>query len=272
MTNSEGPLRCWIRLGSREYELRPGQTVVGRHDGCHITLDDALASRRHALLHLDGEKLTVEDLASVNGVLVNGRRIRRTQRLVDGDELKLGNQLLHVHMGTRARPSRHRVGATTLARLPEAVSASDDELTIVRDEEILNVLAGAGAKALRMGKGEEAEAIQSKSLLTIRDHVKSGRNVDGNAVELAACQGLRLAIATKKRFWLEYSVDLYSSQNRLMRSPVVELMYESVRQVSDFDLGILRSYVSSLSEQQPAMSPAERFLLRRIEGLIASLS
>jgi pSer/pThr/pTyr-binding forkhead associated (FHA) protein len=272
MTDNNGRLRCWIRVGSREYELRPGQTVVGRHDSCHIALDDALASRRHALLHLDAEKLTVEDLGSVNGVLINGKRIRKSDRLVDGDELKLGNQLLHVHMGTRSRPSRHRVGATTLARLPDQLVASDDELTIVRDEEMLNVLAGAGAKALRMGKGEEAEAIQSKSLLTIRDHVKSGRKVDLDAVELAACQGLRLAIATKKRFWLEYSVELYASQKRIMRSPVVELMYESVRQVSEFDLDILRSYVASLSEQQPSMTPAERFLVRRIEGLIASLS
>lgn len=270
MAHNDPRFRCWIRVGAREFELRPGQTVVGRHDSCHIALDDALASRRHAMLHLDGDRLTVEDLGSVNGVLVNGKRILKSDRLVDGDELKLGNQILYVHIGTRSRPSRHRVGATTLARLPEAVS--DDELTIVRDAEMLNVLAGAGAKALRLGKGDEAEAIQSKSLLTIRDHVHSGRKVDLDAVELAACQGLRLAIATRKRFWLEYSVDLYASQNRLMRSPVVELLYESVRQVADFDLSVLRSYLDALSDQQPTMTPAERFLLRRIEGLIASLS
>ena len=268
-----GPLRCWIRLGRHDYELRTGQTLVGRHDSCHIVLDDVLASRRHAVLHFEDGRVSVEDLGSVNGVIVNGRRIRNTQNLASGDELKLGNQLLSVHLGAPlgARPSRNRVGATTLARLPGQL-LDEDEKTIIRDEATLGVLAGAGAKALALGKVDHAEAIVSKSLFTIREHVRSQRRVDDETIELAATQAMRIAQAAKKPPWLDYAVSLYAYMGRVMPGPVVELLYETVRQVPDFELSALRQYVERLQEQQDAMTPSERFLLRRLEGLLSRLS
>src|SRR5688572_23892639 len=124
--SDSGQVRCWIRLGSHDIELRTGETLVGRHDSCHVVLDDALASRRHAVLRFDGRALTVEDLGSVNGVLVNNHRIRKSERLVDGDELKLGNQVLSVNLGAAGgRPARNKMGATTMSRIPESSSDVD---------------------------------------------------------------------------------------------------------------------------------------------------
>lgn len=269
-----GQLRCWIRLGAHEYELRAGQTLVGRHDSCHIVLGDALASRKHAVFHFEGGSVSVEDLGSVNGVIVNGKRIRKLQKLSSGDELKLGSQVLSVHLGNELgnRPTRSRVGATTLARVPRSLQLDEDEKTIIRDEATLGVLAGAGAKALALGKGEHAEAIVGKSLFTIRDHVRSQRRVDDETITLAATQALKLAQATKKRAWLDYSISLYAYGRRIMPGPVVELLYEAVRQVPEFELAGLREYVEQLQEQQTQMTPSERFLLRRLEGLLARLS
>ncbi len=269
--SDSGQVRCWIRLGSHDIELRTGETLVGRHDSCHIVLDDALASRRHAVLRFDGKSLVVEDLGSVNGVLVNNKRIRKTSTLVDGDELKLGNQVLNVHLGSaEGRPARNKMGATTMARIPEA-SADVDEMTVVRDAATLGVLVSAGYKALLLGNGGQAEALVSKSLLTIMDHVRLGRNVDAETVETAACQALKLAQATRKASWLDYTVALYAGSDRVTPGPVVELLYETVKQVPDFELDQLRLYVERLARRQDTLPPADKFLLRRLEGLVARL-
>jgi pSer/pThr/pTyr-binding forkhead associated (FHA) protein len=268
-----GQVRCWIRLGAHDIELRIGETLIGRHDSCHVVLDDALASRRHAALRFDGKSVLIEDLGSVNGVLVNGKRIRNSQTLVDGDEIKLGNQQLSIQLGASAgaRPSRNKVGATTMARVPEPPSGNFDEMTLVRDAATLGVLANAGSKALLLGNGEHAEALVSKSLLTMMEHVRLGRNVDHDTMETAACQALKLAQATRKASWLDYTVSLYSISDRVTPGTVVELLYETVKQTPDFEIDALRVYVARLTSRQESMPPAERFLVRRLEGLVSRL-
>ena len=55
-------------------------------------------SRRHAALEVVGKTLMVSDLNSTNGTFINGQHIPPGHRRVvrDGDELKLGNMLMHI--------------------------------------------------------------------------------------------------------------------------------------------------------------------------------
>ena len=68
----------------------PRSCVLGR---THIYLDMGapcvLASRRHAELRQEGATYWIVDLGSMNGTLVNGRRVER-ERLRDGDRITLG--------------------------------------------------------------------------------------------------------------------------------------------------------------------------------------
>jgi hypothetical protein len=56
-------------------------------------------SRRHAMLAWDKNGVTVEDLGSTNGTLLNGHRLEpHYQRVVgDGDEISLGKLTLQVY-------------------------------------------------------------------------------------------------------------------------------------------------------------------------------
>lgn len=56
-------------------------------------------SRRHAALYLSGNALTIRDLGSSNGTLINGMNIspHEEYRLHDGDELRLGNMTMMVY-------------------------------------------------------------------------------------------------------------------------------------------------------------------------------
>ncbi|HMQ51221.1 MAG TPA: FHA domain-containing protein [Anaerolineae bacterium] len=66
-----------------------------------VTLDGPEAksvSRRHATIARQGDKIVVEDLGSVNGTLVNGRRLDPylPSTLRDGDTLQLGKLQINV--------------------------------------------------------------------------------------------------------------------------------------------------------------------------------
>ena len=61
-------------------------TRIGRSLAADIRFDDATVSRRHALVANEEAGVRVLDDRSLNGILVNGRRVEWSP-LVDGDEL-----------------------------------------------------------------------------------------------------------------------------------------------------------------------------------------
>lgn len=72
------------------FKLDDGETVVGRSHRADIRLDDDSISRMHIKVDLSGTHVSIEDLGSSNGTLVNGDRITRSQ-LRDGDKIRLGD-------------------------------------------------------------------------------------------------------------------------------------------------------------------------------------
>lgn len=78
----------------REVELTKPVTVVGRHPDCDIVIDHAAISGRHALFRVVNQTVYVEDLASTNGVLVNGLPSSR-QVIHHLDLIEVGWHKLH---------------------------------------------------------------------------------------------------------------------------------------------------------------------------------
>ena len=62
--------------------------VIGRGSDSDIVLPDRMISRRHARLQVVGDTLTVEDLGSTNGIVVNGKHVRQ-YTVKEGDEIFL---------------------------------------------------------------------------------------------------------------------------------------------------------------------------------------
>jgi pSer/pThr/pTyr-binding forkhead associated (FHA) protein len=68
-------------------------TRIGRRAAADIVIDDATVSRRHALvLERDGGPVIADD-RSLNGVYVNGRRVREAA-LHHGDEVQIGDRVM----------------------------------------------------------------------------------------------------------------------------------------------------------------------------------
>jgi hypothetical protein len=80
--------------GSSEREIvLVGTLVVGRDPSCHLNALDPLLSRRHAEFVSTGQGVTIRDLKSRNGILVNGNKVPQ-HALKPGDVIQLG----HLHM------------------------------------------------------------------------------------------------------------------------------------------------------------------------------
>ena len=85
--------------------LEDGWTRIGRSLSAEIRIDDPTVSRRHALIHRDGDTIRLLDDRSLNGVFRNGRRVELDE-LQDGDTLAVGRfQLHYLHIATDRHPA-----------------------------------------------------------------------------------------------------------------------------------------------------------------------
>jgi len=78
------------------FHLTEGWTRIGRCETADVCLDDPSVSRRHAMLATEGgRRPRVLDDRSLNGVLVNGRKVDLAE-LDAGDELAIGRYRLYL--------------------------------------------------------------------------------------------------------------------------------------------------------------------------------
>src|SRR5690349_19236420 len=73
--------------------LEEDHVTIGRRKGSGIYLSEVNVSRRHAVLARRSEDAAyvVRDLASYNGVWVNGARVEGERALAHGDRLRIGD-------------------------------------------------------------------------------------------------------------------------------------------------------------------------------------
>jgi hypothetical protein len=88
----------------RRFALKPEGFTIGRELGTDLVITAEFpgwetASRRHARVYCQAGRWIVEDLNSMNGVYVNGKRTGRNL-LYSGWELRIGGVAFTFHAGT----------------------------------------------------------------------------------------------------------------------------------------------------------------------------
>jgi hypothetical protein len=284
-------MRFRLRYLKHDLELFPGTFVIGRSADCQLSLDDPLVSRRHALLLVGDDEVSVEDAGSRNGVMLNGARIAGRASLRDGDKITIGAQEMTLSFaevsGAKKPGGTIRdltvQGPVTMVSMPAAaksappdvemtppprIAVAPEESTIDRPKrgEALKLLGGVADKALALGNPESAERLLQNGLQEVAADVRDGKEVPGDSIDLAARFGARLAAGTGKGAWGDYVVRLYSDRGVLPPSTIVDELYVAARKMRGFDLTALRTYLGEL-RRRGDLTATERFVLQRLEGL-----
>lgn len=87
---------------SRIVELWERSITVGRGEDADVVLADASLSGRHVRFQRNGDGVSVEDLGSDSGTVMNGKRLDRAE-MRSGDVAVLGNVVVCLQLA----PSRH---------------------------------------------------------------------------------------------------------------------------------------------------------------------
>ena len=279
---AEGPRkRVWLRFqDQRDFELVAGVTVVGRGDGCQLVLDDPLVSRRHACFVVDDHEITVKDLGSTNGVLVNGTRVEEMQVVVPGDQITLGRhnaELCWVPYSAAERGPRPRgmhsgrpaVDTVVDQRPPgsKVPSVHPDDSEATHETRVLEMLSGVAEKAFELGRGADAERILRRPLETILQRVEARSAIDPREAADAGLLAVRLARATSQGGWIDYVFRLFGELGRLPTTAIIDELHLAVRVAPGVNIPAFRRYVEAMRGLQQGFGPNERFLLRRLEGL-----
>lgn len=252
-----------LRVGREIVKLDKQQLIIGRAESCDIVLSSALVSRQHARVYVSQEGVSIQDMGSRNGVLVNGTPIEGVAKLAHGDTVLLGEEQLRLVLLMPERQHTLREIRTAETLVGES-DADAEEAT--RQGNLLEVLGGVVDKQLALGHGAEAERLLRKHLRHTLEQAKVSPIKD-DLSERAARYGIKLAGATKNPDWVVYSISLYHYQGKVMPVALVDELYSLLRRVRGVPVDVVRSYLSELRNRESSLTPAERFALKRIEGL-----
>ena len=267
------PSRAYaLRFENREIRLKTRLTTAGRSSGADIPLLSALASRRHATFSVTESGVTVADHASRNGVFVNGDRISDPRPLQVGDVITIGDDTLTL-IDVDERLERRSETVSEMRPVqpeptPRLPSFADEDLTVaMRRADAFQLLSGVVDKALALGRGEEAEHLLGTHLVAAMADASAGRSVPPEIARAAARYALKLAAATNKPAWLDFAVRLYRALGAPMPLPIVDELYTLVGRVRGMNRPLLRDYLDGLRARADSLTPTERFVLQRLEGL-----
>jgi DNA-binding winged helix-turn-helix (wHTH) protein len=90
------------QLTGEKWTVDSDEMIIGRGSDCHIILPERQVSRYHAkVIHSNG-KFSLVDLDSKNGTHLNGRQVKGSAPLRDGDEIQIALCVKLIFVGTDA--------------------------------------------------------------------------------------------------------------------------------------------------------------------------
>jgi hypothetical protein len=286
-----------------DLELSFGEFLIGRSSRCNLALADPLVSRRHAVLHVSPREVVVEDLGSHNGVVVNGLRIDGPTKLAHMHRLFIGAQeLLFIDIeqitdrlggeryvvcnscGAVSAAAKRHCGDCGVRLDPPTGSTERDWRRLessgpgwgedTRPMRTLEVIGGIAAKAITMGRFDEAERVLLPHLDALLERgmqklplVDSDEEDTDLLFEAAATYALELARGPRGTKWIDWLFRIHTCTGRVMTAETIDALHELVRQHDYHRRRYVQAYLHLVSSQATSRGPTERFLVGRLNGL-----
>ncbi|KPK16226.1 MAG: hypothetical protein AMJ62_06445 [Myxococcales bacterium SG8_38] len=173
-----------------------------------------------------------------------------------------GETLVSVNTNGRVDSSSHAWGAED-----------------TRTARALDVIAGIASKAIAMGRYEEAERILMPHLDTLLERALTNRRLSDSEKDDpdllfagATRYALQLAQGLRNNRWIDWVFRIHTATGRLMEAETIEALHSLVRSNKYSRSEHLRAYLRVIQNGATEYGAAERFLVRRLEGLAQVVS
>lgn len=223
-------VRHRLRFLLQEIDLPQGETLIGRSVGCHITIEDPLVSRAHARIVLDGERVTIEDLGSRNGLQVGGQPVKGVVEISDGARIRIGTQelvLCRVSEDGRV-PKRSRVtgfmthcsacGFPYPAETESCPNCGSDERSeeatlsgVSKQAWSFDLLVETVQRALELGRWDDVERVLLRARQTIEELIASTEPVERDRLDQLAHAAVSLSLEKGQAEWGRWVLTIYAS-------------------------------------------------------------
>lgn len=108
----------WLESSSRERTYLGESCQIGRGSNNTLTLPSEKVSRRHAMIHAQGDnEFWLIDLGSANGTYLNGRRVSQPTRLADSDVITIGDHRFQFFHPEQSRPAETETANKTIQEI-----------------------------------------------------------------------------------------------------------------------------------------------------------
>ena len=265
--------RYRLRSADADIALLPGRFFVGRDRDCQLVLDDPMVSRRHALLLIGPEGVTVEDLGSRNGVLVNGDRIEGRIQLEPGDVLTIGLSQLTLQRATRTREAKETMAQVrssgSYRRPPATMRPPAPPLAAepTRETSVFGMLVSACQAALERGDLRGAESSAANLVVSMRAEILRGRSPEPSVWDDLVGFCLRLAEETGRVRWIDRLLEVYGSAGRVLPLETIGRIHGMVLRHGFVIDQALAAYVSRLQRRAEQLDSDEYQRLVRLSEL-----
>jgi pSer/pThr/pTyr-binding forkhead associated (FHA) protein len=106
---------------------------IGRGETCHLRPNSEQVSREHAEFTLTEDSVSVRDLGSRNGTLVNGKALTETCQLKDNDLVQVGPLTFSVSIEGAPASAKAAAPRPSSKTAPDDVSHDDIEAWLISD-------------------------------------------------------------------------------------------------------------------------------------------
>lgn len=248
-------------------EAPEGEFLVGRSQECHLILNDPSISRVHLAIVNENGKLWAEDRGSRNGVRVNGAKIKERVALESGDKIEAGRELIEIVAFSAASPPKTHDKVTMTNLSPVTIGTRGDPTTTMENRQIL-MMAELSQKAIRVGKLEEGGRLLSNAVNTASKRLNDGAKLTDGEFNCVAETIIMLAEASKSSEMISKLFNFHLASAKLMSRELVEALYEAVRLTKYRACKEMSQYLAFLDSASEKFDPAERFVHRRLKGLV----
>ena len=279
--------RYRLRFLLQEFDLPPGETILGRSPECHVSIEDPLVSRQHAKVRIDGEEAVVDDMGSRNGLRVNGRPVKGTTVLADGDRIRIGTQeLVFCRVTSAGDAASKRTGflrhcASCRTPYPEEmVTCPSCGSTDAADEETLSGMFGESRqnwtlqllvevleKALSLGRDGDAERILRRATANVDERFATHAAVEKRQLDALAEAASRVVETTKSAVWARWMLVSYTHLTEVPPVSVVTRIASLPPPERARLSGFVGAFLKAIHERGGTMNDEEVASLTRLEEL-----